>query len=174
MTVHPAPYTLTLIPSATRLTEGDEIEFRAELDPHDENAGYTFDFGDHTKPASSTAPTARHTYARGGAYVARVSALTPDHHHKLLSFPVRVMVAAKPPSPIKWWIIGGAVLVGGFLLGALWYFSLPPQPPKNGKPKPNVELEPVISLGKLTIKVQGRLWSRIESLRAKNRRDHTS
>lgn len=186
--VHSITYALMLTPAPMRATEGDEIDFRAELNPPVENAVYSFNFGDGTKPASSTSPAARHTYAGGGAFAARVSVLTPDHRHKILSSPVRVMIAAKSPSTIKvmggwlnqfkFWIIGCLVLlIGGFLLGTLrsGLHSPKRQPETHGnRPEPSVEMHPVIPPGKLTITVQGRLWSRIESLGGKSTRDHTS
>lgn len=177
--VHSVPYVLTLTPSPTQQIEGNTIEFRAELDPAIENAGYTFDFGDRTEAKSSSLPIVPHVYARGGAYTASVSVLIPGHKHRIPSLPTRVVIVSRRPSPIvAWlnrlgpWIIGGVILVvGGFLLG-----TLRARPPKTNRNPPNskIELKPSIPPGELTIRVKGRLWSRIESLRAKDRRDHSS
>ena len=69
----------------------------------------------------------------------------------------------------KVWIIGGiALLLGGFLVGKL-------RPNGNRKlRRADIKLKANIRPGTFTIRVQGRLWSRIEDLRAKNGRDHTS
>jgi hypothetical protein len=168
--VHPVSYVLTLTPSPTQQTEGKAIEFRVELDPPIENAIYTFDFGDRTEPKSSRLPVVPHIYARGGAYTACVSVLIPGHKHRLPSSPVRVMVVAGKPSLIEviraWlnrlgpWIIGGVILVvGGFLLGTL---RARPRKTKRNPPNSKIELKPSIPPGELTIRVRGRLWSRIE------------
>ena len=176
VTVHSIGYVATLTPSPTQQTEGKAIQFHAELDPAAENVHYVFDFGDKTKLQPSDSPDLLHVYSRPGSYTTRVSISLPDHEHKIMSAPTSVtIVAAEPPLVVKtgrWlnenkhWIIGGVVLLScGFALGGIhdtW------QRNRRRLARSKIELRPVIPSGKLRVRVQGRLWSRIESLRGRN------
>jgi hypothetical protein len=180
VTIHaPEEYDLRLTPSPLQQTEGNPVELRADLEPLVENAVYTFDFNDpRTKPETSRAPVVSHVYQLHGAYRPAVSVLIPDHNHRIRSSPIQVTILPRPPSPgvviVQWlnehkvWIIGGiAILLGGFLLGKLLN--------SNRKLRhADIKLKASIPPGTLTIRVEGRLWSGIEDLRAKDRRDHTS
>jgi PASTA domain len=181
VTIHSTEYVLTLKPSPVQQLEGNPVEFRADLEPPVENAVYTFNFDDRTKPVRSNTPVVIHVYQPLGPHRPTVTALIPDHKHWIPSSPTQVTILPRPLSPgaavahwlneHKSWIIGGiALLLGGFLLGKL-------RPgPRNGKkpqPRANIKLRANIPTGTFTIRVQGRLWSRIEDLRAKNGRDHT-
>ena len=182
VTIHSTEYVLTLTPSPVQQFEGKPVEFRADLEPPVENAVYIFNFDDRTKPVSSNTPVVIHVYQLLGPHRTTVTALIPDHKHRIPSSPTQVTILPRP-LPLgaavghwlnerKPWIIGGvALLLGGFLLGKLL------SGPRNGKkiqPHANIKLKANIPLGTFTIRVQGRLWSRIEDLRAKNGRDHTS
>jgi len=180
VTIHaPEEYDLRLTPSPLQQTEGNPVELRADLEPLVENAVYTFDFNDPpTKPETSSSPVVSHVYHLHGAYRPTVSVLIPDHNHRIPSSPIQVTILARPPSTgvviVQWlnehkvWIIGGiAILLGGFLLGKLLN--------SNRKLRhADVKLKANIPPGTLTIRVEGRLWSRSEDLRAKDGRDHIS
>jgi hypothetical protein len=176
--VHPTSYVVTLTPTPAEQTEGQTIQFHAEVVPPVENAHYTFDFGDKTKPVRSKLPDFHYAYKLAGSYSAIVRVSIPEHSHTLPSNPTVVTIKPSIMETIggwlnanKIWIIGSLVFLGGgFVIGRKLL-----HPPENHpqethvEAQSNIELRPAILPGKFRITVQGRLWSRIEGMHGRNR-----
>jgi hypothetical protein len=107
VSVHSITYVLTLVPSPRSQTVDQSVNFHAS-DPHVENVHYTFDFGDGTKQQESEAQDSPHVFSHAGNYEARVSLVLPDHGHKIVSAPTRVMILP-PPKPHSFLVLVGAV-----------------------------------------------------------------
>jgi len=187
--VHAIKYEVRLLPDPLDVKPGGTVSFRAEVSPEVERATYIYHFGDIIRSRTSSSPTAEYSYEKPGNYTAWVTVRIAEsptaagaiHSHDFPSSPVLVTVEPPPP-PIVLYVMGAAMLIAVVSYAAWKIKSWGQKPPEleilvhkdpgiqslpvaPHMPKgTNVEIHVVRSWGEQSIKSQGPLWARIETI----------